>query len=167
MLNFTKLHNYLIISLLIIFISFNLQAQNNVGLSFSVTFSAEKSKTPLDGRLMLFIADNNKAEPRFQIKDEPDTQLMFGADVENWSAGKEFILDQKNTFGYPIQNLKDMPAGEYYVQVLLHKYETFKRSDGYTVKLPPDRGEGQNFRVAPGNLYSKVLKISLNPKSSP
>jgi hypothetical protein len=166
MRHFYYSHNLLIINLLFLLIPFCLFAQNNVGLKFSVTFPAEKSKVPLDGRLMLFIANNNKTEPRFQVKDESDTQLMFGADVENWASGKEFVIDQSNTFGYPIQSLKDLPAGEYYVQVLLHKYETFKRSDGHTVKLPMDRGEGQNFRIAPGNLYSKVLKISLNPKNN-
>ena len=50
------------------------------------------------------------------------------------------------------------------MQVLLHKYETFKRSDGHTVKLPMDRGEGQNWRTAPGNLYSKPMKVTFDPK---
>jgi hypothetical protein len=157
-------HKCLIISILLNFSFCVLFAQNQ--LKFSLSFPLEKSKIPLDGRLMLFLSNNNKQEPRFQIKDEPDTQLMFGADVENWQATKEFVLNAENTFGYPIQNMKDLPAGEYYGQVLLHRYETFKRSDGHTVKLPPDRGEGQNFRTAPGNLYSKVLKISLKPQEN-
>jgi hypothetical protein len=110
--------------------------------------------------LMLFLVKNDKQEPRFQIKDEADTQLMFGADVEGWSAGKEFIIDSKNSFGYPIQSLSQVPDGEYFVQALLHIYETFKRADGHTVKLPMDRGEGQNWRTAPGNLFSKPFKIN-------
>ncbi|MCU0447158.1 MAG: hypothetical protein MUE85_19860 [Microscillaceae bacterium] len=160
------IHKYLIISALVFCCCFQSYAQITGALKVSVTFPNQKGASPLDGRLMLFLANNNKQEPRFQIKDEPDTQLMFGADVENWQAGQEFVLEDKNTFGYPIQKMANLPAGEYYVQVLLHKYETFKRADGHTVKLPMDRGEGQNFRIAPGNIYSKVLKISYNPQQS-
>jgi hypothetical protein len=136
-------------------------------LKFSVMLPADKGKVPLDGRLMLFLSDNNKAEPRFQIKDEPDTQLMFGVDVENWQGGKTIVIDANNAFGYPIQNLSQVPVGAYYVQVLLHKYETFKRADGHILKLPMDKGEGQNFRNAPGNLFSKPIQISINPKENP
>src|SRR5262249_21928250 len=35
--------------------------------------------------------------------------------------------------------------------------------DGHTVKLPMDRGEGQHWNLAPGNLYSKPTKITLGP----
>ncbi|MEM8900845.1 MAG: alpha/beta hydrolase-fold protein, partial [Bacteroidota bacterium] len=44
-------------------------------------------------------------------------------------------------------------------QALLHKYETFNRADGHTVKLPMDRGEGQQWNRAPGNLYSTPKKV--------
>jgi len=49
------------------------------------------------------------------------------------------------------------------VQGLLHKYETFQRSDGHVVKLPMDRGEGQQWNKAPGNLYSTPEKIKIDP----
>ena len=57
-------------------------------------------------------------------------------------------------------------AGEYTVQALLHRYETFKRSDGHTVKLPMDRGEGQQWNRAPGNLYSTPQKLTIDPQKS-
>jgi hypothetical protein len=47
------------------------------------------------------------------------------------------------------------------VQVGLHRYETFHRADGHTVKLPMDRGEGQHWNLAPGNLYSTPQKVTL------
>lgn len=127
---------------------------------FSVSF---KGTTKLDGRLMLFLADNNLSEPRFQIKDEVDTQQLFGIDVNDWQPNATALVNTK-AYGYPVQNLADVPAGEYWVQALLHKYETFKRKDGHTIKLPMDKGEGQNFRITPGNLYSKPFKIKFNPK---
>jgi hypothetical protein len=141
-----------------------LSAQHKTALQFQISFEAAQNSL-LDGRMMLFLSDNDRSEPRFQVKDDPDTQLMFGADVEDWDASKAFVLNAKNSFGYPIMHLADLPAGEYYVQALFHQYQTFRRADGHTVKLPPDRGEGQNFRIAPGNLYSKVQKIYINPKA--
>lgn len=126
-----------------------------------VSYSTAQSNKPLDGRLILMLSNNNKTEPRFQIVDGPTTQIAFGIDVENWKSGesKAFTV---SAFGYPIQSLKDVPAGEYYVQALLHKYETFHRKDGHIVKLPMDRGEGQQWNLAPGNLYSKPVKIRID-----
>lgn len=131
--------------------------------SFSISYGAEKGG-PYDGRLLLLLSTNEDDEPRFQISDGPGTQLVFGLDVENWNAGEAIMVD-KAAFGYPIQQLADVPAGTYYAQVLLHKYETFNRSDGHTVKMPMDRGEGQRWNRAPGNLYSKPIKIEFDPKS--
>ena len=132
--------------------------------TFSITFGKDKSPTPLDGRLLILIANNDKSEPRFQITDGHETQQVFGIDVENWKAGEVKTINNNNGFGYPIRNINDFPAGEYYVQVFLHQYETFKRKDGHIVKMPMDRGEGQQWERAPGNLYSTPIKIRIDPK---
>jgi hypothetical protein len=52
-----------------------------------------------------------------------------------------------------------LPPGEYWVQAVLHRYETFQRADGKTVQLPMDRGEGQQWNLAPGNLLSTPRKM--------
>ncbi|NJK84029.1 MAG: hypothetical protein HC912_09705 [Saprospiraceae bacterium] len=83
------------------------------------------------------------------VKDGPDTQLLFGADVEDWPSAKAFSVHGDNSFGYPIEALSALPAGTYYVQAMLHHYETFRRADGHTVKLPMDRGEGQTSASPP------------------
>ena len=132
--------------------------------TFQVSFPNEKGL--LDGRLLLLLSKNNKTEPRFQVLDGHDTQLVFGLTIDNWPSAKPQSITTGNTFGYPVEALKNIPAGDYYVQVLLHKYETFNRKDGKTVKLPMDRGEGQQWNLAPGNIYSKPVKISINPKSA-
>ncbi|NUQ22559.1 MAG: hypothetical protein HUU34_01305 [Saprospiraceae bacterium] len=110
------------------------------------------------------LATNDKSEPRFQIEDGLNTQIAFGINVEGWKAGETRMLDS-TAFGYPYTRLSDIPPGEYFVQALLHKYETFKRADGHTVKLPMDRGEGQQWNLAPGNLYSKPVKLRIDPAS--
>jgi hypothetical protein len=120
--------------------------------------------TPLDGRLLLLISNDPSAEPRFQIGDGPNTQLVFGVDVEGWKGGKTQTVDAR-AYGYPIRYLSELRPGEYWVQALLHKYETFRRSDGHTVKLPMDRGEGQQWNRAPGNLYSKPAKVRITTRS--
>ncbi len=138
---------------------FNVSAQQPV----SITYAAKQNNGPLDGRLLLLLSNNNRTEPRFQIADGPQTQLAFGIDVENWKAGESKMVTQ-TAFGYPIQSLAQVPPGEYYVQALLHRYETFHRKDGHTVKLPMDRGEGQQWNQAPGNLYSKPVKIRIDAR---
>ena len=64
--------------------------------------------------------------------------------------------------GYPIHSLDQVPPGDYYVQAVLNVYQTFHRADGKTVKLAPDRGEGQHWNLAPGNLYSKPVKVHID-----
>lgn len=130
-------------------------AQNQVSFHIHHT-----EKEVLDGRLLLMLSTEGSAEPRFQIKDGPNTQLIFGMDVENWKSGEQKIVDGA-AYGYPIESLNAVPSGEYFVQVLLHKYETFKRSDGHTVKMPMDRGEGQQWNRAPGNIYTMPQKVTI------
>jgi len=131
---------------------------------FSITLPDSLGKKPLDGRLFLLLSNNDKPEPRFQVNGGPNTQLMFGVNVDDWKPGTAKTVTA-TAFGYPIESLKDVPAGEYYVQALLHVYETFHRKDGHVLKLPMERGEGQHWNIAPGNLYSVPVKINFNPRT--
>ena len=134
--------------------------------TFSVTFPQNLSSAPLDGRLLLLLSTDPSAEPRFQIDFSPRTQLIFGTTQDGWRAGQPAIVDA-SAQGYPIESLKNVPPGEYTVQAILNKYETFHRSDGKTVKLHPDMGEGQHWNISPGNLYSKPKKITVGPNTAP
>lgn len=126
---------------------------------FSIRFAGD---TAFDGRLLLLLSTDDKQEPRFQISDNTNTQQVFGLDVDGWKPGEAAVFSAE-PFGYPVQSLKDLPAGEYHVQALLQKYETFTRADGHTVKLPMDRGEGRQWNRAPGNLYSTPQKVRFDP----
>ena len=132
---------------------------------FDVTFPASRSQTPLDGRLLLYVSTDTTAEPRFQVSDAPNTQQVFGLDVEHWRPGETRTVDLF-AFGYPLRSLRELKPGTYRVQALLNRYETFKRSDGYTVKLPPDKWEGQQLTSKPGNLYSMPQRITVSPQES-
>jgi len=137
----------------------------NTGQSFGIYFSEDQSKETLDGRMLLMISSNNDREPRFQISDGPNTQMIFGIDVNELQPGEMALIDKK-VFGYPLESISEIPPGEYWVQGLLNRYETFKRSDGHTVKLPPDKGEGQVWNRKPGNFYSTPKKVNINPKDN-
>jgi hypothetical protein len=134
-------------------------------LRFGVQFPAERSAEPLDGRMLLLISSEDSAEPRFEVSDGPETQLAFGLDVEGLRPGVEVVFDGA-VFGYPLKSLADLPAGEYWVQALLNRYETFHLAGGQTVKLPPDKGEGQRWSSKPGNLYSLPSKMKLDPRKA-
>src|ERR1700683_173998 len=131
---------------------------------FSVSFPKTRSDKPLDGRILLILSTDASEEPRMQINDTPKTQIIFGIDVDNMQPGQARIVDA-SADGYPIKSLRDVPPGEYYVQAVLHRYETFHRPDGHTVKLPMDRGEGQHWNIAPGNLYSTPRKVTVSASS--
>ncbi|MEM9053060.1 MAG: alpha/beta hydrolase-fold protein [Bacteroidota bacterium] len=131
-----------------------------------VSFPEEHYDEQIDGRLILLISDQSETEPRFQLRDDSKTCQAFGMDVEGWNPNQPLPFDM-DAFGYPIQSFADLPSGEFYVQVLFHKYETFNRADGHVVKLPMDRGEGQQWNRAPGNLYSTPVAIQINEGAFP
>lgn len=133
------------------------------GLRVSVSLPTDRSAAPLDGRLLLLVSTDSTAEPRNQIADGPETQLVFGTDVNGWAPATPTWVDDQ-AFGYPVRSLAALPPGRYWVQALLNRYETFRRADGHTVKLPPDQGEGQRWNAKPGNLYSTPRWIPLDPR---
>ena len=133
-------------------------------LRFAISFPAARSTQPLDGRVLLFISDDPKAEPRTQTDQyrANSTKPIFGVDVDRLQPGADVIIDS-TVVGWPARSLKDIPAGDYYVQALINRYETFQRADGHTIKMPMDQGEGQHWDSKPGNFYSKPLKMHVDP----
>lgn len=131
-------------------------------ITFEISFTESVSSESLDGRLLLLISNDDSAEPRFQINDGPNTQIVSGQNVEAMSPDTKVIFTS-DQFTYPIMSLENLEKGDYYVQALLHTYETFNLSTGHTVKLPMDNGEGQQWNRSPGNIYSKPIKVSIDP----
>ena len=159
--------NYILLvkRILIVLISFILfycsEKKNYNKTKFEITYPEKFSENGYDGKLLLMISNNNNAEPRFQINDSHNTQIIFGIDVESWKSGETQIFDS-NVYGYPIKSIENLKEGEYYVQAFLHKYETFNLSTGYKVKLPKDQGEGQKWNISPKNLYSTPKKVKIS-----
>ena len=97
-----------------------------------------------------------------QIDDTPRSQMIFGVTVDGLKPDESVTFDG-GAAGYPIRSINDVPPGDYTAQAVLNIYETFHRSDGKTIKLAPDRGEGQHWNLAPGNLYSTPKKVHVGP----
>lgn len=131
-------------------------------LTFGITIDKKFDGGPFDGRILLLIARTNDPEPRFQISDGPESQMVFGVTVDQLTAGTEVIIDSA-VFGYPVRSIRDIPAGDYYIQGFLNKYTTFHLANGHTVKLHMDQGEGQRWSTSPQNLFSTPQKVTINP----
>jgi hypothetical protein len=134
-------------------------------LRFEMSISDRFGTEPVDGRVLLLLSTSDEKEPRFQISEDVKSQQIFGVDADAMRPGTPVTID-RGALGYPLESLGSVPAGDYFVQALLHRYETFHRADGHVVKLPMDRGEGQHWNLAPGNLYSAPRKMHVDPASA-
>jgi len=140
------------------------------GPRFEVSFGAGLNDGGLDGRILLLLAPVSESagetvqsqEPRFKVSSESDAIQVCGIDIDGLAQG-EIATIGPETFCFPRESLVDLPAGNYDVQAVLHRYETFNLVTGHTVKLPMDRGEGQHWNYAPGNLYSTPGMLYIDP----
>jgi hypothetical protein len=132
------------------------------GATFAVSFPAERSAKPLDGRVILMLSRDFAREPRTHVApNEPlASPYLFGLTVEGLAPASKAVMND-SAFGWPATHLSSVPSGDYYVQAVLNRYEDFHLADGHTLKLPPDQGEGQQWSQKPGNLYSKPVKVHI------
>jgi Putative esterase len=117
---------------------------------------------PRDGRALLLLSTDDTAEPRFQIRPSVGSMQVFGVDFEGLAAGGSVVIDEA-AVGWPVRRWADLPAGDYWVQGLVNRYERFELASGHSVLLPPDRGEGQHWNLKPGNPYSTPQRLRIDP----
>jgi len=135
-------------------------SQNPAGnLRIEISFPAATRQQPVTGRAFVVISRHQDPEPRLQAGD--DNSLVFGIDVEQLKPREVAVVDS-STLGYPVGSLRDIPAGDYYVQGLLNVYTEFHRADGHTIWAHLDQWEGQQFNVSPGNICSPAQKVRLD-----
>ncbi len=137
-----------------------------LGLEVQVSFGPELRAEPVDGRLLLILSTDDEREPRFQVSgDTTRTMQLFGIDVEGLAPGAVAVVGEE-AFGHPVRRLADVPAGDYFVQAVLHRYDTFARGDGHTVVLPASWAAGQQWNREPGNLYSTPRQVRVDPAAA-
>jgi hypothetical protein len=127
-------------------------------MKFNISFPESVHTGPITGRLFLIVTRNGDSEPRTQLFDVP----IFATDVLQLGPDTLAVIDA-TTPGYPIRSLTDIPRGDYYVQAVLNVYTRFDRADGHTIWAHMDRWEGQDLGRSPGNLFSEVRNICLDP----
>jgi hypothetical protein len=139
-------------------------ARASAGTSFAIQLPAARSAAALDGRIILLLSRDFNREPREHVDpDEPlSSPYIFGQNVAAMSPGRTVILAD-GAFGWPAGKLSQVPAGDYWIQAVLNRYETFHLADGRVLQLPPDKGEGQQWAHKPGNLYSTPVRVHLDP----
>ena len=132
------------------------------GTRFEVSFSAAAHAGPITGRVFVIVGKSESPEPRLQVGSWGGQTPFFGVDVDQLKPGQTAVIDA-GTLGYPVASLRDIPAGDYFVQALLNVYTRFPRSDGHVIWAHMDQWEGQQFNRAPGNLFSEIKKARLDP----
>jgi hypothetical protein len=139
----------------------------DAGREFRVSISRSLSEKPITGRVYVFIFTDENNNPRLRrgfghqpvstVTGEP----FFAVDVHGLMPGEPVHVGD-GSFGYPLVNLQELPAGDYFVQALLNIYTEFRRSDGHVVWAHMDQWEGQQAGKSPGNLISSVKKVTLD-----
>ncbi len=111
---------------------------------FAVTCSPALQLAPTNGRLFVVLGSTDKPEPRLSIgQTERGAPTVLALDVTGYGSGHGVTLDQA-AFSYPLTNLSQLPAGDYFVQALF------------------DWNPDLRLRDAPGNAYSPVKKLHLD-----
>ena len=130
-------------------------------ITFKITLPASQPQ-PITGRLFVIIARANDPEPRLQVGSWRSRTEMLAIDVQGLQPGQAATVDAL-MLGYPLKSVRELPAGDYYVQALLNVYTRFQRSDGNTIWAHMDQWEGQQFNKSPGNLFTDAGHFHLDP----
>ncbi len=129
---------------------------------FEVSVAADLVEESVDGRVLLLISRSDDVELRFQRLRGPSAIPIYGVDVDGMRPGDAAVIDV-DTRGFPLESISEIPAGDYYVQAVLNVYTTFHRADGHTIKAHMDQWEGQQWNRSPGNLFSTVQQVRIDP----
>lgn len=132
------------------------------GPRIAVSFSRTAHAQPITGRVYVAISRINDKPP---IEQTDITGVpLFGKDVTALQPGQTVVIDA-NDFGAPLASLRQLPAGDYWMQPFVNRYTRFKRADGHTLWLHMDQWEGQDWKHSPGNLYGKPVRLHFDPTS--
>ena len=127
-----------------------------------VTFSRAVRSEPVTGIVYVAMSRDSRRTPIEQTG--PTGSPIVSHHVDALEPGTPVTLGPADP-GHPIASLRDVPAGEYWVQPFVNVYTRFPRADGKTVWLHMDQWEGQNWKRSPGNLYGDPVRVRFDPAS--
>jgi hypothetical protein len=142
------------------------------GPRFEIAFDGSVRAEPITGRVYVAITRDLDPQttgrtrgPAWVIQQTGPTGVpLFGTNVESLKPGAAAVIDA-TTFGHPLASLGDLPPGEHMVQAFISVYTRFERAEAHR-GLHTDQREGQNWRRSPGNLFSRPVRVSIDPKAA-
>ena len=138
------------------------QAPPGTGIRVEITFSSGARAEPVTGMVYVAISRDNQRTPIEQAS--PTGAPLFSKYVENLAPGTTATITADDR-GHPLRSLRDLPAGDYWMQPFVNVYTRFPRADGKAVWLHNDQWEGQNWKRSPGNIFGDPVKVTVDPKS--
>jgi hypothetical protein len=124
------------------------QVQTQSPLRFEITIKSGLISTPQNGRLFVFLGKRQSPEPRLSAGDTGmDATPIFARDVKGFATGVTGIIDNTSA-AFPVESLSKLPAGEYLVQALFDSNIDLKSVN------------------SPGNFYSAIQKLRIDPSTS-
>jgi S-formylglutathione hydrolase FrmB len=134
-----------IFALLLLLCGAILAAGQTTSLRFEVSLAKGVVAAPQKGRLFVFINPKNDREPRFDYTNPGlFAPPLLARDIENMVPGSGKAVIDQTAISHPVK-LGEILPGDYFVQAVL------------------DTNIDSASLNAPGNLYSAVQKVSLDP----
>ena len=130
-----------------------------------VTLRSDVGAAPVTGRLFVIFTRDDSREPRLQAGGYGGSVPFFAIDVDAMRAGASASITPA-ALGFPLDGLKNLPAGRYFVQAVLNVYTRVTPKHGKTIWVHWDQWEGQRWNRSPGNLLSEVQQVTWDPASS-
>jgi len=114
--------------------------------ALTLRFELSTNARPASGRLFVIIGKTDRPEPRNTIGETGmNATPILARDVKNFGLGITAAVDRTAAI-FPIESLDALPAGDYYVQALFDSNIDLKSVN------------------APGNLYSDIQRVHLDPR---
>jgi hypothetical protein len=130
------------------------------GPRVEISFAGATRRAAVTGMVYLAISRDNRTPPIQQT--DPTGVPLFSKYVEQLQPGTAVTFTAEDR-GHPVASLRDIPAGDYWVQPFVNVYTRFPRADGHTVWMHMDQWEGQNWKRSPGNLYGDPVRLHIDP----
>jgi putative esterase len=119
--------------------------QSLTNLRFEITMARGLAAGPQNGRVFVILGHRAAPEPRLLTGETGvDAPPVAARDASGFAPGATVTIDSAAAT-FPIENLSRLPAGEYFAQAVF------------------DSNRDVRSLNAPGNLYSAVQKVKLDP----
>ena len=133
------------------------------GPRIEISFAPEARAEAVTGMVYVAISRDNREPPIEQAS--PGGAPLFSKFVDGLAPGAVAAIGPGDR-GHPVVSLRDVPAGEYWMQPFVNVYTRFPRANGKTVWLHNDQWEGQDWKSSPGNLLGDPVKVTFDPRSA-